>query len=428
MSAHHANPRTTALLIVVVLLVALLLAAPGPAEARPAQDPTQAPATTLSADGRTVSGAGKTLTTSAAIGLAASGQTVTVSGSGYDVNKGIYVSMCVIPPPGHPPSPCGGGQDRAGSSGNSAWISSNPPDYAQPPLTKPYGPGGTFTVTVSVQAQLNATIDCRVVRCAIVTRNDHTRSSDRSHDLFIPVTFVDAPAPTTTAPPVVETTTTTAPPPPDPSTIPPSATLSADGRSVTDGTRTVSVSEAEDLDPAGLELTVAGTGFDENAGIYVALCRVPEPGAAPGPCSAGGDASAWVSSNPPDYGVGTAVPFEDGAFEVTLTVSPVIDTDTDCREVACAIATRRDDTAAADRTSDFLIPVVFGEERPTTTTTEAEDETDVEGEEIAAAEDGDSSDAGSALPLVIGLVVVLVAAGTTLVVRRRNGAARAVEP
>jgi hypothetical protein len=138
------------------------------------------------------------LSVSRTTGLAPAGETVTVSGSCYDVNKGVYVAFCVVPPPGTVPSPCGGGVDMSGANGLSHWISSNPPPQGVG-LTAPYGPGGTFTVTMRPSSQLNAAVDCRRVSCAVVTRNDHTRSSDRSQDVIVPVTFaadaVSAPAP-----------------------------------------------------------------------------------------------------------------------------------------------------------------------------------------------------------------------------------------
>ena len=142
---------------------------------------------------------GQTLTVSATTGLDPAGTTVTVTGSGYDISKGIYVSFCVVPPPGQLPTPCGGGIDLSGAGGGTVWVSSNPPVYATG-LTTPYGPGGTFDVGLKVQAALNATTDCRVVACAVVTRNDHTRTSDRSQDVFVPVSFLGtapSPAPST---------------------------------------------------------------------------------------------------------------------------------------------------------------------------------------------------------------------------------------
>ena len=143
---------------------------------------------------------GQTLTVSATTDLDPAGVTVTATGSGYDTSKGIYVSFCVVPPPGQLPTPCGGGIDLTGTGGGTVWVSSNPPIYATG-LTTPYGPGGSFKVKLMVKAALDDTTDCRVVVCAVVTRNDHTRTDDRSQDVFVPVTFTGtapSPAPSVT--------------------------------------------------------------------------------------------------------------------------------------------------------------------------------------------------------------------------------------
>jgi hypothetical protein len=131
--------------------------------------------------------AAKRLTASKTKGLDRGGETVTVTGSGYDVSKGIYVAFCLDNGPGMLPSPCGGGADMSGGSGASVWISSNPPSYAEG-LTTPYGRGGSFKVAVRVSQKIGD-IDCAVRGCAIVTRNDHTRTGDRSQDYRIPVRF-----------------------------------------------------------------------------------------------------------------------------------------------------------------------------------------------------------------------------------------------
>jgi iron complex transport system substrate-binding protein len=121
------------------------------------------------------------------------GQTVQVDGAGYDESKGIYVALCVMPAPGQAPGQCGG----IGASG-AAWVTSNPPSYAGD-LASPYGPGGTFSVPLSV-APMIGTLDCRQVQCAILTRNDHTRSGDRSQDVVVPVRFAGGAATITQAP------------------------------------------------------------------------------------------------------------------------------------------------------------------------------------------------------------------------------------
>lgn len=382
-----------------------------------------APAATLSADGRSVTGGGKTLTVTQAADLAPAGQSLTVAGSGFDEAKGVYVSLCVIPPAGTTPSPCGGGVDRENTSGASAWISSNPPSYATG-VSQPYGPGGSFSVTIEISPVINADLDCRQVRCAVVSRNDHTRGSDRSQDLLIPVTFADPTVPTTTAA-TPEPTTTTVPPSTTttlpPTAFAPAAVLSADGHRVDDGTRTMTVDLVEDLDPAGASVVVDGTGFAPAVGVYVALCRVPEANAVPGPCTSGGQTSAWLSSSPPDYGEDLAVPFaDDGTFRVELDVPASIDDTTDCRVDACAITVRRDDTAPDDRTSDLFVPVVFASESPATTQavpTDAVDDGDVE----AAAADAigqDEGGSGAVVAVAIGLVVI--AGGGAWFVRRRS--------
>ena len=157
-----------------------------------------------------VSDGTRTLTVSQSTGLADTGQTIIVSGSGYDVTKGIYVALCLATAKGVLPSPCGGGVDMEGDGGASIWISDNPPSYAKGlPLT--YGQGGSFRVSFKVGPVIDKFNDCRAVRCAIVTKSDHTITSDRSQDLQIPVTFLGT-APTTTVKPSTSRSTTTVSP------------------------------------------------------------------------------------------------------------------------------------------------------------------------------------------------------------------------
>ena len=388
-----------------------------------------APATTLGADGRSVSGEGKTLTVSQATDLDPNGQSLTVTGSGYDEAKGVYVSLCVIPPPGTTPSPCGGGVDRENTSGASAWISSNPPSYATG-VSQPYGPGGSFSVSIEVSPTINADLDCRQVRCAVVTRNDHTRGSDRSQDLLVPVTFADPAAPTTTTAPsdpttttVAPTTTTTLPP----TAFAPAAVLADDGRSVDDGTRTVTVDAVRGLDPTGASVLVEGTGFDPSAGIYVALCRIPEANAAPGPCTSGGASSAWLSSSPPDYGRDLASPFDDGgAFTVSLEVPAAIDDTTDCRVDPCAMTVRRDDTAPDDRTSDLFVPVVFAADAPDDPTSDVAPspdggaDADVDDVALTASDGGGDDGIGNAAVVALAVALAVAAGSGAWFVRRRS--------
>lgn len=151
------------------------------------------PAAPAAAAGGSATGPeGQRLTVSQSSGLAAAGETVTVTGSGYNTEKGVYVAFCVDNGAGKTPTPCVGGVDMSGESGASVWVSSNPPSYGEG-LAKPYGGSGhkgTFSVRLKVRAK-DANTDCTAaeVTCAVITRNDHTRGGDQSQTVRIPVTF-----------------------------------------------------------------------------------------------------------------------------------------------------------------------------------------------------------------------------------------------
>ena len=132
-------------------------------------------------------------------------QKLTVTGRGYDLKTGIYVTFCVIPPKGKRPELCGP-FDVTGQNNQAVWVSSNPPIYAIT-LVKPFdttsqkvtakvkGKAVTKAVsTGSFKVQVPATRmignnDCKVVKCAILTRADHTQTDNRKADVIIPVTF-----------------------------------------------------------------------------------------------------------------------------------------------------------------------------------------------------------------------------------------------
>ena len=178
MSRRHVPRRLGALLAVLALAVgvALLPAAVSPVAA--------APRLTVTPDSD----------------LDPAGHTVTVRGEGYDTSKGIYVAWCVVPPPGQLPSPCGGGADQQGTSESSVWVSSNPPPYGVG-LAQPYNLDGSFEVELKVTRWIGEDVDCFATACAVTTRNDHTRTEDRSQDVFATVRFrTDEPAPATESP------------------------------------------------------------------------------------------------------------------------------------------------------------------------------------------------------------------------------------
>lgn len=147
------------------------------------------------------------------------------------------------------------------------------------------------------------------------------------------------------------------------------------------GTKTVTgshgqkltVTPVNDLATENQTLKVTGSGYDEKKGIYVALCVDNGEGELPSPCVGGVDmtgashSSAWISSNPPDYGEELATPYEDGgAFEVELTIDAE-DEYTDCFEARCVLATRADHTLSGDRSQDVKVPVAFVGQDPVDT-------------------------------------------------------------
>lgn len=442
---HHPPAAARRTASVLAAVATLLLAATTAAAPPAAADPTRTPTSALSADGRSATDGVRTLAVSQSQGLAPTGQQVRVTGSGYDSNKGVYVALCVIPPANALPTPCGGGVDTAGQAGASQWISSNPPSYGAG-LARPYGPGGSFDTTFTVNPTINATVDCRFVRCGILTRNDHTRSADRSQDIVVPISFAQpatpgappaappppgepgaapepvptapAAAPTTAAPATTTTTTTTTPPAPE-------AIVDEDGTSVTDGVRTLRVDGANELGLDGDVVTVEGTGFDTSRGVYVSLCAIGDDAAhPPAPCATGDDRSVWLSNDPPEWGAELAVPFDEGgSFEVQLDVEPVIDDTTDCAETRCAITVRADDTAAADRSLDLALPVTFTEVDPpevaeATTTRDTDDDADDELATSTISEDSDSP--AGVLIAVAAAVALILPAGAGLWSRRRR--------
>lgn len=113
---------------------------------------------------------------------------VTVTGKNFDPAIGIYVAFCKVPKKGQLPTPCGGGINTAGEAISSVWISNNPPAYGDG-LVQQFGKNGSFKLKLRLQPMIE-TVDCRKTKCAITVRADHTRSSDRSLDLFVPIKFI----------------------------------------------------------------------------------------------------------------------------------------------------------------------------------------------------------------------------------------------
>jgi hypothetical protein len=115
------------------------------------------------------------------------GQVLTVSGDKYDKKIGIYLAFCVLNAKGVIPGPCGGGVNSAGSATSSVWISSNPPAYGKS-LALPFSKSGGFNQSLTVSRYIGD-VDCAVVKCAVVTRADHTKSTYRKADVIAPLKF-----------------------------------------------------------------------------------------------------------------------------------------------------------------------------------------------------------------------------------------------
>jgi hypothetical protein len=128
---------------------------------------------------------------------------------------------------------------------------------------------------------------------------------------------------------------------------------------------------------AGQVLIVSGSGYDSRIGIYVSICMIPEsPEEKPGPCLGGlpegaieGEAagietaisSAWITDDWAWRAFATQS-YDDastGSFTVRLLVPPAVQENLNCEQSSCAIATRADHTAGADRVQDMLLPVAY---------------------------------------------------------------------
>jgi len=114
---------------------------------------------------------------------------------------------------------------------------------------------------------------------------------------------------------------------------------------------------------SGSVVTVKGNYFDETVGIYLAFCVIPAKGKAPTPCGGGinkaglGEASFWISSNPPPYAIGLTEEFlPGGRFTAKVKISKRIGR-FDCTKVKCGITVRADHLRSKDRSSDLFIPI-----------------------------------------------------------------------
>jgi hypothetical protein len=172
----------------------------GLAHQDPSTEPWPTTATGTGDDGRS-----RTLTVAGDAGAAVDtsalsvGQHLVVTGSGYDGARGIYVAICVIPPdPSTKPGPCVGGvPDQKAQPVEAGTVQYAPSNWINDDWAwKLFGARsyddlktGTFTAYIEVGEPKGTGFDCRVDKCGIFTRNDHTALTDRVQDLYVPIAY-----------------------------------------------------------------------------------------------------------------------------------------------------------------------------------------------------------------------------------------------
>lgn len=187
----------------------------------------------------------------------------------------------------------------------------------------------------------------------------------------------DAVDPSTSGAVAIAVTAATSPPPDDPADEPdiaPSGTRTGTGRAG----QTITATPVDNLDPAGTEVTVTGTGFTPAAGfevdehgLYLGFCVDRGPNVAPSPCVGGVDMSGesstsrWISNNPYPGVQDVVSVTPDGTWSTTITIQARDDL-VDCLdpglEGRCVLTTRMDHRASGDRTQDVKVPVCFAGE------------------------------------------------------------------
>lgn len=164
----------------------------------------------------------------------------------------------------------------------------------------------------------------------------------------------------------------------------------------------IQVSQVENLDPQGTEVTITGTGYQPNVGLFVVLC---DPAIANGgSCDMANFKQVTTSA--------------DGTFEQKLTVMAKFG-QTSCMKTPCAIQTSKVGDGA-DRTQEYTVPVSFkGGVAATPSTASASASPNPESANTADASDDSGSSSTMTLVLIAAVVVVVAGAGL-LILRRRT--------
>lgn len=249
------------------------------------------------------------------------GETLTVTGSGFDSSRGVYVWFCEQVGTSGTPA---GRPTGANCFGDGIWVSNTPGAMDGKAA---WSGAGTFSVSIPVVGSFGS-VDCRAAGtvCGIVTRNDHLDAGSYDQDTFTPLAF---------------------------------AADEGEGPQIV-------VDPATGLDAAGDVVQVDGTGIPAGQGVYVRLCQAPmgTVGTAAGrpvPAVCDGD-GLWATPSPP---AGQPLPpVVDGAFSVELDVVGAFAGETsviDCTAPSsCGVFVRRDHNGgAADFSLDSFTPITF---------------------------------------------------------------------
>lgn len=171
------------------------------------------------------------------------------------------------------------------------------------------------------------------------------------------------------------------------------------------------LSKSAQLSPDGESITVTGSGFQADIGLFVVACdpAIPSGGA----CDMANFGQAKTDA--------------DGAFEVTIKALPSFG-QTDCMKTACSVQTAKVGDGG-DTTQTVTVPIGFtggvakAEDPATETSTEKNPAADSAAKSAAKKSDSDS---GSSTPLIAGIVLAVVVIGAIIafsLARRRNVAA-----
>lgn len=248
-----------------------------------------------------------TLTVTPSTGLDPEGDTVTVSGTGYNPNQPIYVAICTDIPV----------EDltfafiAAGCTTGAKQVTLNPTT----PTQVPFNEDGSFETTFDVAPKEGST--------AIYTLANHTAQNDRSQDAKVTLTFAAG-----------------------------NDDDDDDGEEPVTPNPSVTVSPTADLDPSVENvLTISGTGFTGDGaanGVYV-LFGETSVWSGEGPLVASG----WI-----DLGWVPAAQLTEGAFTTTLTI-PADSLDPDVEYHVATSAAHA--LSITNRTLDTFTPVTVAQ-------------------------------------------------------------------